>query len=399
MRPAGLRVVVGATGLAGHALPALALARELVGRGHRVVFWGARRWREAAEGFGAEFAAAPDLLAETTADAVQTASSLRRTIAGLEPDAVVGDALTLLPSLAAEAEGVPRVRLLPEVYPANGPGTPPFSLGMLPPRTRAGSAAWRLVAGPLATRLPSTAWLRGAHRSLNELRGELGLPPQAAINRPPPGELTLVATLAALEHPRAWPAGVHVTGPLFFDLPAPPLELESTTQPLVLVAPSTVKDPCGRLVEVALEALADEPVRVLLTTGGGAQPRSGAAPPNATVVEWVDYVAAMQRASLVVCHGNHGTVVRALAAGVPVVVSPAMADDAEHGARVAWSGAGLMLPRCLLGRAALRATVRRVLLDPKFGERARRIATSPEAGDGAQRAVELIEAHAARPSR
>jgi UDP:flavonoid glycosyltransferase YjiC (YdhE family) len=391
----GLRVLVGAIGLAGHTLPALALARELRERGHRVVFWGATRWRETAEGFGAEFAPGPDLLPEPTAETVGTAGALRRTISELGAQAVVADGLTLLPLLAAEAEGVPRARLLPEVYPANGAGTPPFSLGLLPPRTGAGAAAWRLLAPPLATRLPTTAWLPGAHRSLNQLRAELGLPPQAQINEPPPGELTLVATLAALEPPRDWPAGVHVTGPLFFDLPAPPLEPDPAAEPLVLMAPSTVKDPEGRLVGVALEALAGEPLELLVTTGGAPGAPSSPVPANATVVDWVNYEQVMERAALVVCHGNHGTVVRALAAGVPVVVSPAMADDAEHGARVAWSGAGLMLPRRLLAPGTLRAAVRKALLDASIGERARAIAESPEAHTGAGRAADLVEAHAA----
>ena len=50
-----LRVMVGAVGLAGHALPAIALARELRARGHEVLFCSYERWRETVEGIGLRF--------------------------------------------------------------------------------------------------------------------------------------------------------------------------------------------------------------------------------------------------------------------------------------------------------------------------------------------------------
>ena len=75
-----------------------------------------------------------------------------------------------------------------------------------------------------------------------------------------------MATFPQLEYPRRWPAGVHVTGPMEFELPYPDIELPEGDAPLVLVAPSTAQDPELRLVRVALEALAEEPVRVVATT-------------------------------------------------------------------------------------------------------------------------------------
>ena len=120
-------------------------------------------------------------------------------------------------------------------------------------------------------------------------------------------------------------------------------------------------------MRVALDALADEPVRVLATTnrrfGGDG---SLAAPANARVVEWVSYSQAFGAADLVICHGGHGTVARALGAGVPVLCCPAVGDMTENGARVAWAGAGLMVPWRLTGAASLRVTVRRVLGEPRL---------------------------------
>ena len=107
--------------------------------------------------------------------------------------------------------------------------------------------------------------------------------------------------------------------------------------------------------------LADEPVRVLASTNRRlpAELSPLPTPANAVVVDWLSYSQAMGAADLVICHGGHGTVARALTAGVPVLCCPAVGDMAENGARVAWSGAGLMLPWRLLGRRTLRLAVRR----------------------------------------
>jgi UDP:flavonoid glycosyltransferase YjiC (YdhE family) len=87
-------------------------------------------------------------------------------------------------------------------------------------------------------------------------------------------------------------------------------------------------------------------------------------------------------------------VVRALSEGVPLVVCPAGGDMGENGARVAWTGAGLMLPRALLAPGPLRWAIRRVLANRSFAERARRIADWGRDNDGAARGAELLESYA-----
>jgi UDP:flavonoid glycosyltransferase YjiC (YdhE family) len=393
------RVLIGAIGLAGHALPAIALGRELRARGHAVRFCTVERWRELVEGLGIEFAGGPESIAATSsgfpgspdASVAEVVRALLPSLDEFRPDVVVSDALTLTPALAAEVRRVPSALLFPEVYPFGAAGHPFFSLGLFPPRTRLGAAGWRVAAPLLATRLPTTRWLRWSQRALNQERAELGLPPVASGNRPAPEQLTLVATLPQLEYPRRWPAGVHVTGPMSLHPPHPEVALPAGDAPLVLIAPSTVKDPDGRLVRVALEALASEPVRLVVTTGGADRRIAVSPPANAVVSDWVDYSQVMPEASLVVCHGNHGTVTAALAEGVPLVVSPAMPDDAEHGARVAWADAGLMVPRPLLRPRSLRAAVRRVLARPGFTATAQAIRSWCLSHNGAARGAELVE--------
>ena len=164
----------------------------------------------------------------------------------------------------------------------------------------------------------------------------------------------------------------------------------------MLVAPSTSQDPGLELVRTALRALADLPVRVLATSNRPIEDRPPV-PRNAKLVEWLSYSRTMPHADLVVCHGGHGTLMRALASGVPVVSVPAAGDMAENASRVQWAGAGLSLPRRFLGERTLRWVVERALGDPRYRERARELARWAEGNDGAGRAAELVELFAREP--
>ena len=141
-----LRLLVAAFGDPGHAYPAIALARALARRGHRVVLESWERWREAVEDAGLEFTAAeeyrtfppPSPDSAEGAGAADAARALAPLLEELRPHLVVSDILTLAPSLAAEVAGVTRATLIPHVYPVHEPGLPFFAVGAQPPRTAAG---------------------------------------------------------------------------------------------------------------------------------------------------------------------------------------------------------------------------------------------------------------------
>jgi UDP:flavonoid glycosyltransferase YjiC (YdhE family) len=389
----GRRFVVAAFGDAGHAFPAIALARALRGRGHEVLVETWERWREAVEGEGLAFTAAEEYTTfpprreqsggwRSAADA---AVALLPLMEEFRPDVVVSDILTLAPTLAAERAGVKRATLIPHVYPVHEPGLPFFAFGMQPPRTPIGRAVWRGAQPVLES------GLRRGRDEMNETRAAVGLPRLERFHGGISPRLAIVATFPQLEYPRRWPACAHVTGPMQFELPYPDIPLPEGDQPLVLVAPSTAQDPELRLVRTALEALAEEPVRVVATTNRLDPGPALDAPTNAIVVDWLSYTQVMPRASLVVCHGGHGTVARALAAGVPLLCCPHVGDMAENSARAAWAGAGLMLPWRLLGPRALRVATRRILNDPAFAQRADSFAAWAAANDGSERGARLAE--------
>lgn len=354
--------------------------------------------RAAVEGAGLGFAAAeeyrmfppPDPDSPEGAHAAEAARALMPLLEEMRPDAVVSDILTLAPALAAEVAGIPRATLIPHIYPVVEPGLPFFAVGLRPPRTPIGRGVWR--AGQRALNVG----LKQGRSDLNRQRARLGLPATQRFHGGISTDLALVGTFPQLEYPRRWPAGVEVTGPMSFEIPHPEIELPPGNDPLVLVAPSTAHDSRNHLVRTALAALADEPVRVVATTNRVVPQRPIDVPDNAILVEWLSYSQLMPAASLVVSHGGHGTVARALAAGTPLLISPFIGDMSETAMRVGWAGAGLSLPWRLCRPAPLRWAARRILGDPAFGARVADLAAWAAEHDGPERGAELVEGLASR---
>jgi MGT family glycosyltransferase len=388
-----VKFFLGAFGDPGHAFPMLALGSRLAARGHEVMLetWG--RWREHVEAEGMAFAAAPEYPVWPTGgqplkpyEAVVAATAQTRpAVAEFSPDVLVHDILTLAPAMAAELEGIPAATLIPHLYPDSAPGQPPYALGARMPRTRAGRRMWRLMEPVVET------GLRQGRRELNDMRARLGLAPVQRLHGGLSQRLCMVATFAQLEYRNEWPENVHVVGPVMWEPPFGEVEAPPGDAPLVLVAPSTAQDPEHRLLRAALAGLADEPVRVLATWNRRPVYEPLSVPANARLVEWVSYSRTMPRCALVICHAGHGTMVRALACGSPVVCVPHAGDMAENAARADWAGVGVRVPWRLLSPTTLRLAVRRALARPSLAARARELAASAAASDGAERAAELVE--------
>jgi UDP:flavonoid glycosyltransferase YjiC (YdhE family) len=307
-------------------------------------------------------------------------------VRAVAPDVVVSDILTLAPALAGELEGVAVATVIPHLDPRMPPGSAPYSCGARLPRTRVGRALWR-GADPLLRH-----GLELGRSQLNETRRRLALPALQRVHGGISTRLALVATFPQLEYPRVWPAGTHVVGPLMWEPPAPDVELPPGDAPLVLLAPSTSQDPGQTLLRAALEGLGDMPVRVLASANR--EIPQLALPANTRIVDWVSYARVMPVCDIVVCHGGHGTVARALASGCAVVIVPAAGDMNENAARVEWAGVGVRLPGRLLGARGLRLAVGRALARPALRDGARGLQAWAARHDGPTRAADLVEGFA-----
>jgi UDP:flavonoid glycosyltransferase YjiC (YdhE family) len=205
---------------------------------------------------------------------------------------------------------------------------------------------------------------------------------------------TSVATFDAAPLP-GWDLVRHA-GPVLEDekfavaTPLPWSENDAT--PLVLVSFSTGFEQRNvDKLQHALDALADQPVHVVATTGGIVAPNELASPSNAMVLNYAAHDPILRRAALVVTHGGHGTAMRTLRHGVPMVVIPGLAGDQPFvAAAVQEWGAGRALPGDA-GADAMRAAAKEVLSVPSFRDNARQRATALAGIDGAANAADEVE--------
>jgi len=214
---------------------------------------------------------------------------------------------------------------------------------------------------------------------LADLRAELGLYADAA------GERLRSAPFFTLT-PRGMedPAAPGPAGALRFRELNPgvsnglPVWLAGDERPLVYVTFGSVAptmDLFPDLYRGAIDALADLPVRVLVTVGRDRDPADlGPLPGNVRAERWVPQRRVMPHAAAMVCHGGFGTVRMALASGVPMVVLPLFADQPHNARRIAELGAGIALERGQAGIAELAGAVEVVLDDLFYRAAAARVA-------------------------
>ena len=99
------------------------------------------------------------------------------------------------------------------------------------------------------------------------------------------------------------------------------------SEPLVLVATSSIFQHQTGLLQRIAQGLGTLRVPGLITTGQAVDPQEIQAPPNVEVVQAAPHRQVLAEASIVVTHARHGTVLKALAAGVPLVCVPMGRDQ------------------------------------------------------------------------
>jgi MGT family glycosyltransferase len=402
---------------AGAVPPLMSVARALVGRGHGVRVLADPILRSEVEATGAEHLdwtraphrATPDRESHFVRDwepgpdgfarmrdnlavgpAAAFAEDVREELARTHTDCLLTELLLFGPQVAAEAAGVPYVVLNPTVNLVPSPGVPPFGQGFLPAVTDADRERDRIAAeGGIQ------AW-DGALPALNRARAEQGLPSiEHVLDQGRSAALTLVMTSAAFDFAGPLPPNVLHVGPRLDD----PSWAEDWSPPrgdapLVLAALSSdfqdQEDLQGRIAA----ALGELPVRGVLTTGKGLDPADVPARDNLQVVRSAPHAQVLREAAAVVTHCGHGTTIKALAAGVPLVCLPMGRDQLDVAARVVHRGAGVRLDPAA-EPAEIRVALRTVLDEPEYRRAAERIAAAIAEETATDRAVEEIEALAA----
>jgi MGT family glycosyltransferase len=262
---------------------------------------------------------------------------------------------------------------MPNIYFRPTPGLPQFGTGWSPARGPIGRVRDALVAAAVrrlwATGLPALNAARTGHglapvRDLYELLDDCAR--------------VLVMTSPSFDFPApALPSNVRYVGPQLDDpdwahgqdwRPA-------GDDPLVLVGMSSVFQSQADALRRVAEALGRLPVRAVLTTGPALAPAEVPAPANVRVLRAVPHRQVLREAAAMVTHAGHGSVLKALAAGVPLVCMPLGRDQKDNTVRVLRLGAGVRV-RKRERPAGIAAAVRQVLDQPAYTQAAGRFAAT-----------------------
>lgn len=278
---------------------------------------------------------------------------------------VVTSDLLFGPMLAAESASVPCVALAANIYLYPRKGVPPFGPGFLPGT----NILHRLR--DFALNQISLNIFGKATASYNAARATFGLPPlshpfeQLKSLR---GVLLLTSAqfdFASTEHdPRIVYAGPELGDPSWSGEWESPFDANDA-RPLVLVGLSSTFQNQGEPLRQISSALSQLEVRAVLTTGPSISPRDIPAGDNVFVCATAPHSKILREASAMVTHCGHGSVIRGLAAGVPLLCMPMGRDQNDNAARVVAKKAGIRIPPFALA-AEIRSEIQKLLTDPEY---------------------------------
>jgi MGT family glycosyltransferase len=408
----------------GNIPPQLGLARKLVERGHEVrvltepsveqevLDTGAsfasfqkaphRRDRTAATDFVRDFdaktplgafAAIRDhvLFGPARAYAEDTLEEIKR----FRPHVLAPDWMLTGAAVAGEATQVPTALLVHNMNLVPEPNKPAPGFGFLPAKTHLGRIRDRVFA---------SMFLRLFNKglpALNDARRALGLNPLPhVLNHLARAERFLVLYPEAFDFPGGQhPSHLRHVGaildqPGWTDPWISPWEPDDS-RPLVVISMSTTFMAQELALRRCIAAAASMPVRALVTVGPALDPGVFTASENVVVVRSAPHDQVFAHASAIVTHAGLGTVLRALAHGVPLVCLPMGRDQDDVAARVRWHGAGLKV-RPGGSSAKIRAALTAVLHDRSFRDEAQRLAAAIEADNKDDRAITELQELASR---
>ncbi len=360
----------------GNLTPSIGIARELEGRGHQVRFHGRPEMVDRARAAG--LTAEP--LAQSRTDLDRYDFLPLPTVFGFTSSAAVGEELVEL--VAATA---PDVVVIDAMFSTALQVAPRFER---PTVVMLHTFCDQILDGWRANfTMQSESRVKAGFTPLDDLDVLWGERDRLHVN-----------TLAAFDGPPAqsWTNVVHGAPVLATEPHAVPVELpwaDDDPIPIVLLSFSTVPEQRSpESLQRALDALAPLPVHVVATTGGVVDPAELTAPANAHLLPFADHDQLMDRATLMLGHGGHGTTMRALRHGLPIVGMPAKGADQVPITQ--------LLERWHVGRGLpgdasvddLRAAVETVLSDPSYAAEAAERARALAGPDGAVLAADSVEA-------
>lgn len=163
--------------------------------------------------------------------------------------------------------------------------------------------------------------------------------------------------------------------PVAWNAPSAAPHVARSSRPLVYLTLGTVVFGAVEVLRSCIQALGALDVDVLVTVGPAGDPDALAPLPEGVRVErFVDQRAVLQEVDLVVSHGGSGTLLGALAAGLPQLALPTgPPDQFRNAAALLAAGAGLALMPAQVSPLSVHEAVRRLLDEPSHRAGAERL--------------------------
>ena len=178
---------------------------------------------------------------------------------------------------------------------------------------------------------------------------------------------------------RHYPAASQLIRPVPFDTTTGPDALPAWVddlqgdRPVIYVGLGTVMNRRGTTLEVILDDLVELDAELIVTTGPGRRPEDlGPQPAHVHVEQYLPLTQLLPHCHLVVCHAGWGTVIGALAHGIPLVCVPISADGFMNAESCEASGIGRSIPARELQRGLIRDAARVILEQSSYRDAAER---------------------------
>lgn len=166
--------------------------------------------------------------------------------------------------------------------------------------------------------------------------------------------------------------------------------------PTVYVTLGTIANQATEVFDTVLGGLGPEPYNVIVTVGPDRDPAEfGPQPGSVHIESYLPQSLLFPRCDVVVCHGGSGTVLAALAHGLPLLVLPQGANQFWNAERCVALGAGLSLGPDDLAPQAISGAVRALVEDGAYRSRVGQLRTEIEQMPAPAEIVAVLE-HLAR---
>lgn len=231
---------------------------------------------------------------------------------------------------------------------------------------------------------------------VSEYRQEWNLPLHSNGNDPFSELATVSQQPAELEFPRkTLPQSFHFTGPYHDSTGREPVPFpyeKLTGKPLIYASMGTLQNRQQNVFYTIAEACAGLDAQLVISLGGAANPDSiTGLPGSPLVVGYAPQLELLQKAALTITHAGLNTTLESLTNAVPMVAIPVANDQPGVAARIAWAGAGEVIPFARLNVAKLRGAVQRVLQEDSYKQNALRLQKAIAKAGGVSRAADIIE--------